>query len=599
MTRIKILQDILKTMGLKWGLVVAMLAIGVLFVTLEAASFVMLYPTLLYVESGPDALISDTSIVSRGVVSLFNFVGAPISLMSLLGIGLVLQIARQILSYGKTLIGQYGTHHARRNLQMRGMGAYLDADVSFFFRHNRAEILATISTFPSQAAPLVVHLFELVTSTALILTYIVCLATISPWLALMAAVAALPTIWFIRSVVRRGNVIASELSDETLALGNRLYEDIQGIRLIKMRGAEERSLERFAALFGRLVQLNLQLDRARLSIEAYSHPILMILTVITFYLAVTQLGLGLASLGVFVLIVMRMTPYFGQINVMRLEINNALEKFMRYQKMLDTALDETTLQDGEVEFSKLSDCVHFKNISFAYTVENGKTQALSNVDFKVPHGQIVALVGRSGAGKSSLADMIPRFLEPDEGEVIFDGISAVEYELKSLRRGIAIVPQDSIFFDDTIRNNIIYGLQYPPNDEELIRILEESHCLGFVNELPSGMDTMIGDRGVRLSGGQRQRLSFARALAVRPQILVLDEPTSALDSESEAAIQASLQKLRGRITVIVIAHRLATIRHADAIAVLEKGGLVGYGSHDDLLEKSEIYQRLFAMQMSF
>lgn len=576
-----------------------LIGVGVLFVALEALSFTVLYPTLLFVEKGPEALQNDTSIISKAVIYVISMTGAPVNLFSLLALGLSLQIARQLFNYCKLLTTQYCIHAARRELQSRGTRAYLNADVSFYFKNNRAEVLAAISMFPSQTAPLVGFVADFVVCIVLVVTYVVCLSAISPWLALIAGSAAIPTILLVRFVIRKGNFIAKELSDETIQLSNRLYEDVQGIRLIKMRGAEDYALWRFQKFFKRLAVLNFNFDRARLSIEAYSHPILLILTVVTFYFAVTELGLGLASLGVFVLVFMRITPYFGQINLMRLEIGNALEKFSRYSKMLDAAVHDTTVQHGEIPFSSLKDKIEFDNVSFAYEIANGKTIALKNVSFEIRQGQAIAFVGRSGAGKSTLADMIPRFLEPNEGCIKFDGQPVTDFDLKTLRRGIAFVNQDPIFFDDTIRNNLTFGLKESLSDEEIKSILEASYCMDFISEMPNGLDTYLGDRGVRLSGGQRQRLSFARALATKPNILILDEPTSALDSESEAAIQSTLSKLHGSITIVVIAHRLATIRHADSIVVMEEGKVVGMGAHDILLAQNDVYKRLFEMQMSF
>lgn len=578
---------------------VLLFAVGGAFVLLEVTSFLMIYPTLLVVEKGPEALGADTSLISRTVVAGFSYIGVPASLFSLLGVGLVLQLARQVANYVKELVTQVAIHNARRDLQVQCVTAYLDTDISFYFRHNRAEIMAAISTFPAQAALYVGHVFEFITSIVLIVTYVGCLTFLSPWLSLVCVAVALPTLYFVRRLAAKGNAINRSLTAETLSLSNRLYEDVQGMRIIKMRGAEQSARSRFVELVENLVSLNIKLDKARLSIQAYSHPILMVLTVVTFYLAVTQLGLGLASLGVFVLIIMRITPYFGQINLMRFEIINALDKLDRYRKMLDAATEESTIESGDLPFDPNFKALRICDVAFSYQVGRGGPPAVNGVSFEVRRGEIVALVGRSGAGKSTLADMIPRFLKPDSGDLYFDDTPLSRYDLLSLRRAIAFVSQDSVFFDDSIRNNVTFGLTNPPNDAELREILEEAYCWDFVAELTDGVDTVIGDRGIRLSVGQRQRLSLARALAAKPSVLVLDEPTSALDSESEAHVQRALSNLHGKVTVIVIAHRLATIRHADAIAVLDKGKLVGFAPHDQLLETSVDYRRLFESQMSF
>jgi ABC-type multidrug transport system fused ATPase/permease subunit len=235
-------------------------------------------------------------------------------------------------------------------------------------------------------------------------------------------------------------------------------------------------------------------------------------------------------------------------------------------------------------------------VSFDYTRDGVEVPALRNVTLRIPKGQTVALVGPSGAGKSTLVDLIPRLYDPTSGRIMIDGLPIADYETTSLRRRIGFVTQDPIFFHDTVRANIEIGLESPLSDAKLQDCLIKSHSAEFVEAMGNGADTVIGERGLQLSGGQRQRLAIARALAQDPDILILDEPTSSLDSLSEAEIQASLEGLRGEMTVVVIAHRLTTIRNADLIFVLERGRIVDTGTHASLQRDSGTYERLVAMQ---
>ncbi|NUO79547.1 ABC transporter ATP-binding protein [candidate division KSB1 bacterium] len=247
---------------------------------------------------------------------------------------------------------------------------------------------------------------------------------------------------------------------------------------------------------------------------------------------------------------------------------------------------------GAKPVERFAQSIRFENVSFVY--END-TQVLREVNFAVQRGQILAIVGPSGAGKSTLVDLLPRFYDPTSGRILLDGVNLREFQVKSLRRLMGIVTQETILFHGTVRSNIAYGLQNVP-DEKLIEAATAANAQHFISELPKGYDTIIGERGLKLSGGQRQRLAIARALLKNPPILILDEATSALDSESEMLVQQAIERLMVNRTSFVIAHRLSTILHAHQIIVLEQGRLVQCGTHDELLAQEGVYQKLYRMQ---
>jgi len=237
--------------------------------------------------------------------------------------------------------------------------------------------------------------------------------------------------------------------------------------------------------------------------------------------------------------------------------------------------------------------IEFEDVYFQY--ENSDTSSLERVSINIPKGNVLALVGSSGAGKTTIADLIPRFFDVTEGCISLDGIDIRQISVKNLRSLMGIVTQDTILFNDTIRNNISYGL---PDAElqEIKNASEAANALEFINALPDGFDTIIGEKGTRLSGGQRQRLSIARAILKNPEILILDEATSALDTESERKVQGAIDNLVKDRTVIVIAHRLSTITKADRIIVLDKGEIVESGTHEELLSKNGKYSKLYNIQ---
>jgi subfamily B ATP-binding cassette protein MsbA len=235
--------------------------------------------------------------------------------------------------------------------------------------------------------------------------------------------------------------------------------------------------------------------------------------------------------------------------------------------------------------------IEFKNVSFAYD----RDDVLKNIDFKIQKGKTIALVGPSGGGKSTLADLIPRFYDPSNGQVLLDGIPLPDYEIESLRKQMGVVTQESILFNDTIFNNIAFGMEQV-KEEDVIHAAKVANAHEFIMQSDNGYQTVIGERGSKLSGGQRQRLSIARAVLKNPPILILDEATSALDSESERLVQDALTNLMKNRTSIVIAHRLSTIQHADEIVVIQQGEIVERGRHDALVRENGLYRKLIEIQ---
>ncbi|PMB21258.1 ABC transporter ATP-binding protein, partial [Fischerella thermalis CCMEE 5198] len=237
--------------------------------------------------------------------------------------------------------------------------------------------------------------------------------------------------------------------------------------------------------------------------------------------------------------------------------------------------------------------IKFNHVSFAYP--GHEKMVLKDVDLYLPRGTTLALVGSSGAGKSTIADLLPRFYDPISGSITIDGIDIREFEITSLRKGMAIVSQDTFLFNDSVRNNIAYG-RPDATDDEIITAAKQANAYEFISKLPQGFDTLIGDRGVMLSGGQKQRLAIARALLQNPEILILDEATSALDTVSECLVQEAIDDLSRDRTTLIIAHRLSTVQKADQIAVLDQGRVVEVGTHEELLQKNGHYYRLYSMQ---
>ena len=294
----------------------------------------------------------------------------------------------------------------------------------------------------------------------------------------------------------------------------------------------------------------------------------------------------------FILVLFAMLAPIKTLGTVNITIQNSLAAAERVFNILDSKPDINDKPDAK-EIESFSEEIRFDNVSFDYGEES--VPVLKNVSFSISKGSVVALVGASGAGKSTIADLIPRFYDTTSGYVKIDGEDIREIKLESLRRMMGIVSQEIILFNDTVKQNIAYG-QEEIKDSNIISAAKAANAMEFIEELPNGFDTIIGERGVKISGGQKQRLSIARAIIKNPPLLILDEATSSLDTESEKLVQEAIEKLMKDRTVLVIAHRLSTVKNADNIIVLEQGKIIEKGNHVELIDKKGKYSELYAVQ---
>jgi len=330
----------------------------------------------------------------------------------------------------------------------------------------------------------------------------------------------------------------------------------------------------------------------------------MLSAFVTLYIGIEVLGMTLAQLGMLLFVLTRLNAKVKEFNAGRQAISTNIAGLLLVKELTDDARASDTIGGGEIPFEGLKKEVVFTDVHFDYPDARGSDGALisegkavlQDISLTIPAGSFTALVGRSGAGKSTLVELLPRLHDTTAGTITFDGTDIKDFRIGSLRRGIGYLTQSAMLFNDTVRENLIYGLDYDPTEEQLREALASAYAT-FVYDLPQGLETVLGDRGVRFSGGERQRIGLARVLLEGSSVLILDEPTSALDSESEAYIQKALAQLHGKKTVIVIAHRLATVIQADQLLVIEDGRIVERGKHDELVQRGAVYRRLFESQL--
>jgi subfamily B ATP-binding cassette protein MsbA len=374
-----------------------------------------------------------------------------------------------------------------------------------------------------------------------------------------------------------------------------LEESISGNREIKIYAGQEYERKRFRTINNWVRRFTVKIKTA----SALNTPVVELIAAIALavliYIASVKSAHNEMTVGGFVSFFIAMGMLFAPSKNLT-NLNEHIQRGLAAAESIFDLLRESPETDlGTRELGKCDGHIEFRNVSFQYP-GNDQT-ALHNIDLDIKPGETVALIGQSGSGKTTLVTLVPRFYSPSTGTILLDGIDMQEIRLQELRRNIAIVSQQTMLFNDTIRANIAYGFPEQYREEDILEAARAAHVIEFAEKMPDGLDTLVGENGVLLSGGQRQRIAIARAFLKNAPILILDEATSALDNQSEFFIHEAMEKIRFNRTVIIVAHRLSTIRKADRIIVLQNGKIVESGNHDSLMQKNGIYAAMQHVQI--
>ncbi len=573
---------------------------------LEAFRLVLLKPVLdrvLNPSSGSENIILFTMPQTGHPIYLQRFV--PTHFQNAWTIVAYALVASTVLKGCFDYLGTYLVNHAGfgmiTNLRNDLYDSVLRRSAAFFQKHTTGTLISTIINdiervqfaMSSILAEFLQQFFTFLFTAGLVIV----LGKQLAWVLLIF----IPIIIF--SAVRIGRRVRSTTrtgQDQLADVQNILQETITGNRIVKAFGMESWEIARFRKAAQRLFRANLRSVAA----AAISSPLMDTLGAIAIALLLLlgreQIKHQELTLGAFIAFVAAVLSMYNPVRKFAV-FNNSFQQALGASSQLFKFMDTEDLvveKPGAKALPRFSHTIRFEKVSFSYQSDGEDSRViLHNIGLEVKRGEILAIVGSSGAGKSTLVHLLPRFFDVSDGTIFVDGQDVRDVTLSSLRSQIGIVTQDTVLFNDTVRNNIAYGQPHVPM-KEVEAAARAALAHDFIQALPAGYDTVIGERGVRLSGGERQRLAIARALLKNAPVLILDEATSALDSESEALVQSALHNLMSGRTVLVIAHRLSTVRRADRIVVIENGTIADIGTHEQLMSRFGTYRRLYELQFA-
>ncbi|HUQ82793.1 MAG TPA: ABC transporter ATP-binding protein [Gemmatimonadaceae bacterium] len=577
----------------RWRMV-GTLACNIIAAVLDVFSLTLLIPFLNQLYNQPN--ISKISDIQRKLFGdLFDVANPRQALINIIVVILAAVILKNAFVWASGQLGARLQEYITRDLRNALYSHLQRLPLGYFVRVKTGDILARVLNDTQQTKQVITQaVTQSVQSFANVLVAVITLLAMSWRLFLLAAIVAPLLIATLQPLLRRLRRGHRRLSNQYGEMTAVVQESVSGIRLVKSFAGEAYEESRFREESSRYARGMVRVTRLSVLAQPITETLGTAIAVAILWFGASMVDNGAmdgSELIAFLLIVMRTLQPLKQLSQVPTTAQQSLAAAERIFEVLDTPT-EASLDRGKITVASFDRALEFERVSFAYETD----PVLSDVSLVAAKGEVVALVGASGAGKSTLVDLIPRFYEPTAGRLLLDGTDTREIALPALRSLIGIVSQDTVLFNDTVRNNLAYGAASKFSDAQIEAAARAANAHAFITELPDSYGTVLGERGMRLSGGQRQRLSIARALLVDPPILILDEATSALDTESERLVQEAIDRLLAGRTVFVIAHRLSTIAHADQILVLDRGRVVEHGTHTALLARRGHYHRLHALQ---
>jgi ATP-binding cassette, subfamily B, bacterial MsbA len=538
---------------------------------------------------------------SRKVIYLQQFIPSYFhNALTVVAVALVgATLIKGFCDYAGTYLVNYAGFGLVTDLRNKLYDRILQRSIAFFSRNSTGSLISTaINDIEKVQGTLSIALAEFLQQFFTLLFMVGVVIVLGHKLSLVLVIFIPFVIISAGKIGRRVRSTTRKGQDKLADIQHILHETVTGNRIVKAFTMEAWESIRFRSAARTLFRANLK----SVAVQAISSPLMDMIGAVAvamlLWLGRSQIKSGAMTAGGFIAFIIAVFKLYDPVRKIAL-FNNSLQQALGASSEIFRFLDEPEeIQEkrGAIALPAFRERVKFENVTFSYTGANGcEPEILRGINLETRAGEVVAIVGSSGAGKSTLVQLVPRFFDVTSGAIKIDGHDLRDVTLSSLRAQIGIVTQETILFNDTVRNNIAYGQPNVPQ-EAVIEAAKAALAHDFIQRLPEAYDTMIGERGLRLSGGERQRIAIARALLKNAPILILDEATSSLDTESESLVQAALQNLMTGRTAFVIAHRLTTVRHADRIVVLENGRIADSGTHEDLLTRLGTYRKLYELQ---
>ncbi|MEH2449264.1 MAG: ATP-binding cassette domain-containing protein [Nostoc sp.] len=579
------------------GLILLTILLGFSGALFNGISTALIVPVVLKIVGQGVDLSSAPPILKR-LISPFDNTPEPYRIGVMAGAIIFTILLKNLATYASALASSSLTRKLTSDMRETGLRLLLEIDIDYYAKTKTGDLINCLGGEIGRAASAIGGSVKIVILGITILVFVSLLLSIS-WQLTIAATFLLSLVTLINQyAISRSKNFGKQLSQMSRAYSIAVLETLNGIRLVKATGNEEKEYQRIKKLIRdrETADFESQVNSEAITpvgeVMGITALLLIVLLSKTFF--ANQVSSLSTVLLTYLLVLLRVLPLISQLNTIRSNFASTAASVDVTNEFLSLH-DKPFMGKGKLPYTKLKEGVSFNSLCFAYP--GHEKLVLKDVNLYLPRGTTLALVGSSGAGKSTMADLLPRFYDPIAGNITIDGIDLREFDVISLRKRMGIVSQDTFLFNDSVRTNIAYG-RPEATEDEIITAAKRANAYEFISKLPQEFDSLIGDRGVMLSGGQRQRLAIARALLQNPEILILDEATSALDTVSERLVQAALDDLSRDRTTLVIAHRLSTVQKADQIAVLDQGQVVEIGTHEKLLQKGGYYSRLYSMQFS-
>lgn len=500
-------------------------------------------------------------------------------------------LIKNLLAYSNSILSYWLYFRLSHHLISRVFNQLLSVSYSFLDSKPSGKLLNTIDIETWRTCDAVLFLVNTVISACTIFVFIILLMLVSWQLTLLVAVALALISFSVQGVTRKAKALGQQAVRASDNLAKRVMEGFYGMRAIRAFGRESYEQERFEDSLTQVRSAFMKLHQLYAITGPLSEVLCVALLVCILVIAL-QYKTNLPTLLTFIFMLYRLQPSVRKLDSDRVNFIGLTGSVEDVMSLLNCA-DKPYIRSGQVRFSGLKQAMTFEDVTFRY--HQNEKPAIENITIGIPQGKTTAIVGPSGAGKSTFIGLICRFYDVTEGQIYVDGSPLHQLNLADWRSRMAIVSQDVHVFSTTIRENIAYG-RLDATKDEIVAAARQANADEFISQLPQGYDTVVGDRGIRLSGGQRQRLALARAIIRNPDLLILDEATNALDSASEHSIQEAISAFSQNRTVIVVAHRLATIEKADRIIVLEQGRIVEHGNLQQLLKLNGLFAKLYDLQ---